>query len=610
MSGSSIFCLLVLGIFLALFLRPLNGSGQASEALKDFGQSIFYVFSLYVLNSDFNFGDFSTDRKIGFFPLFFCLFINTGLDTIITSVRYSSTIPIVGLIRFTLSTIVASSIGIFYLDPNFFPVFTKFHKTNRNSDFMGATLKTHFALNIMYTRLTKVSELLTAFLTRLSQEHYENVAFAHFSRYFASEHRFFTNLPLWKKILVAIPTAIVHCAADLLLALLIGFFSILRRFSHQRAPLLLTGVIISLYLVHIVDTFIPLYFDPQFELKNLFKPLLSIFTSLLNGNFDVTDAKTAGNQFIDTCCLLIFFLDQIGLDVIRMGWSMIFKIKNKRWAKMKTLSVEEMRRLDDDMCSICRTSVWEGLEEQRDESPKEEAADKDIAKEDTPDPDHLTEHADAAQEQDDGNDVHLRRQFEDGREEQRTDEQDHHLQPNNFQVWDEQLLDQPAHEIPAHLLAAPSSFLGLFPHLHRRFLHSLLVPTFTFPSQTPCGHTFHKECLDDWLVSQSTCPYCRQSLTIGGRFTRSADAVQNERPFGAWVRRMMGMREGERWEEARERKQKEKETREEIKEAVNDLNSELPDYLQIDLSSLDFLKADLHEVASTGWTLCQAATHI
>lgn len=29
----------------------------------------------------------------------------------------------------------------------------------------------------------------------------------------------------------------------------------------------------------------------------------------------------------------------------------------------------------------------------------------------------------------------------------------------------------------------------------------------------PCGHYFHQECIDQWLLAKDFCPYCRQSIT-------------------------------------------------------------------------------------------------
>ena len=30
------------------------------------------------------------------------------------------------------------------------------------------------------------------------------------------------------------------------------------------------------------------------------------------------------------------------------------------------------------------------------------------------------------------------------------------------------------------------------------------------PYNLPCGHTYHKECIDEWLKKHNTCPGCRR----------------------------------------------------------------------------------------------------
>ncbi|KAI3860049.1 hypothetical protein MKX03_003124 [Papaver bracteatum] len=30
----------------------------------------------------------------------------------------------------------------------------------------------------------------------------------------------------------------------------------------------------------------------------------------------------------------------------------------------------------------------------------------------------------------------------------------------------------------------------------------------------PCRHAFHTECIDEWLISRTTCPYCRSDLLV------------------------------------------------------------------------------------------------
>ena len=30
--------------------------------------------------------------------------------------------------------------------------------------------------------------------------------------------------------------------------------------------------------------------------------------------------------------------------------------------------------------------------------------------------------------------------------------------------------------------------------------------------QLPCGHCFHSDCVDQWLMSKDFCPYCRKAI--------------------------------------------------------------------------------------------------
>lgn len=43
-----------------------------------------------------------------------------------------------------------------------------------------------------------------------------------------------------------------------------------------------------------------------------------------------------------------------------------------------------------------------------------------------------------------------------------------------------------------------------------------------------CGHTFHMDCIDNWLSTHATCPLCRQSLLISAKASSEAPDVQLE----------------------------------------------------------------------------------
>nr|CAD1842156.1 unnamed protein product [Ananas comosus var. bracteatus] len=75
----------------------------------------------------------------------------------------------------------------------------------------------------------------------------------------------------------------------------------------------------------------------------------------------------------------------------------------------------------------------------------------------------------------------------------------------------------------------------------------------------PCGHTFHVDCIDHWLATNTTCPLCRVSLLPTPKAAKSSplhdedQAVEEENSHEEYTERLTSERTAQHENETEER---------------------------------------------------------
>ncbi|OAY71646.1 RING-H2 finger protein ATL7 [Ananas comosus] len=88
------------------------------------------------------------------------------------------------------------------------------------------------------------------------------------------------------------------------------------------------------------------------------------------------------------------------------------------------------------------------------------------------------------------------------------------------------------------------------------FKESFLIRETQIP---PCGHTFHVDCIDHWLATNTTCPLCRVSLLPTPKAAKSSplhdedQAVEEENSHEEYTERLTSERTAQHENETEER---------------------------------------------------------